>query len=130
MPPISTGSALDFGVTIRLAPRLRSSRLTRSPTSSIAPSMAVATADPRATAPTAMALRRGARPSDCPTNRRNNSPAPAVEMFGAGAQLIRGDDQLVALDSRFERNRIAAARLADGRNVDGRSAVLADHILP
>src|SRR5258708_5870621 len=128
IPPITTGREADFGVTIRLAPKLRSSRFTRSPTSSMAPSMAVATADPSATAPIAMAFRRGARRIDWPTNRRNNSTTPADEMPGARQQLAGRDHELPALDARFERNRVAAPLLTDSRNVDGGSAVLANHV--
>src|SRR5258706_1269157 len=125
---MTTGSEADFGVTIRFAPMLRNSRFTRSPTSSIAPSMAVATADPSATAPMAMALRRGARRIDCPTNRRNNSMTPAAEMLGTRQQLVGGDYELLALDAGFQRNRVAASLLADGRNVDRRGAVFAHHV--
>src|SRR5579872_1920189 len=128
MPPISTGSAADFGVTSRFAPTLRNSRFTRSPTSSMAPSMAVATADPKATAPMAMALRRGARRIDCPTNRRNKSAAPDAEMLRAGQQLVRGNHDLVTIDFRLERNRVTPTLLADRRDIDGGCAVLEDHV--
>src|SRR5579859_129558 len=128
MPPISTGRDADFGVTSRFAPRLRSSRFTRSPISSMAPSIAVATAEPSATAPIAMALRRGARRIDSPTKRKNKSAAPGLENFRARQQLRSGDHDLAVLDLRFERNGIAAAGCADGGNVDGRGAILADHI--
>src|SRR6266849_1636922 len=127
MPPISTGRVADLGVTSRFAPMLRSSRLTRSPTSSMAPSMAVATADPSATAPMAMALRRGARRMDRPTNRRNKSVAPA-EIPCAREQLSGGDHHLVAIDARFEWNRVAATGLSDRRDVNGGGAVLAHHV--
>src|SRR5882724_2686716 len=128
MPPITTGNDADFGVTRRFAPKLRSSRFTRSPTSSIAPSMAVATADPSATAPMAISLRRGARRIDWPTNRRNNSTTPAAEMPGTRRQPVGGDYELFALNAGFQRDRITASRLADGRNVDGGGTVLADHV--
>src|SRR5689334_14563630 len=128
MPPISTGRDADFGMTSRFAPRLRSSRFTRSPISSMAPSMAVATAEPRATAPIAMALRRGARRIDSPTKRKNKSAAPGPEDFRACQQLRCGDQDLAVLDPRFERNGIAAARCADGGNVDSRGAILANDV--
>ena len=70
-PPISTGSALDFGTTRRFAPMLRSSPATRSPTSSIAPSMAVATAEPMATAAMVSIFRRGDWRIDWLRKRRN-----------------------------------------------------------
>src|SRR5579872_4098040 len=108
MPPISTGSARPLGVTIRFAPRLRNSRFTRSPISSITPSMAVATADPMATAATVMALRRGERRIDWLTKRRNMS-ARRTEDRGPRQQFGGGNDELVALYARFDRNRIATA---------------------
>src|SRR5579872_2552908 len=130
MPPMLTGSAADLGVTRRFAPMLRNSRFTRSPTSSMVPSIAVATADPSATAPMAMALRRGARRIDCPTNLRNKSAAPRAEVLRTREQLVRGNHDLAGLHFRCQRDRVAPALLADGWDVDGGSAVLADHVGP
>src|SRR5689334_7256643 len=127
MPPISTGSARPFGVTIRFAPRLRSSRFTRSPISSITPSIAVATAEPMATAATVMALRRGERRIDWLTKRRNMS-ARGTKDSGSGQQLGGGNDELVALHARFDRYRIASARGADRGHINGRRTVLAKYV--
>src|SRR6516164_8861711 len=115
MPPISTGRDADFGITSKFAPRFRSSRFTRSPTSSMDPSMAVATADPRATAPMAIAFRRDARRIDCPTNRRNKSVAPAEDLR-AHQEFVGGNHKMIALHRRLQGNRVAPARLPDGRN--------------
>src|ERR1035437_10847045 len=100
MPPISTGSDCALGVTVRFAPRLRSSRLTRSQISSMTPSMAVATAGPMATAATVMALRRGERRMDWLTKRRNMRLTGIAEEFLAGNELVAGNRQLVAFQDR------------------------------
>src|SRR5579871_3413951 len=128
MPPISTGSARPFAVTIRLAPRLRNSRFTRSPISSITPSMAVATADPMATAATVITVRRGDRRSDWLTNLRNMLRRRVAEDLLARHQLVRRNHQLIAFHFRLDGNRIAPAVLAYARNEDCRCAVLADHV--
>src|ERR1700691_3855168 len=109
MPPISTGSDCALGVTIRLAPRLRSSRLTRSPIFSMTPSMAVATAVPMATAATVMALRRGDRRMDWLTKRKNMRLAGIAEEFLAGNEPVAGDRQLIAFHLRDDRYGIASA---------------------
>src|SRR5690349_22855010 len=130
MPPISTGSERPFGVTMRFAPRLRSSRFTRSPISSITPSMAVATAVPMATAAMVMALRRGERRIDWLTKRRNISRAGRAENPGAPGNLIGSDHELIAFHAGRDGDGIASAHRAQGRDVDGRRAVLANHIRP
>src|ERR1700734_2043998 len=124
MPPISTGSEPAFAVTIRLAPRPRSSWFIRSPISSITPSMAVATADPMATAATVIALRRGARRIDSLTKRRNMLLSGIAKQLHARKNLAGGDHQLAAFDARFERNGIASAARSDARNENGGAAVL------
>src|SRR5580700_10133538 len=116
MPPISTGSDSALGVTIRLAPRLRSSRLMRSPISSMTPSMAVATAVPIATAATVITLRRGERRMDWLTKRRNMRLTGIVEDFFAGNQLIAGDHQFIAFHLRSDGDGIASAARADTGN--------------
>src|SRR5580700_8766205 len=128
MPPISTGSERALGVTMRLAPRLRNSRFTRSPISSITPSIAVATAVPMATAATVMALRRGDRRMDWLTKRRNMRLAGIAEDFLAGNELIAGDYQLIACHLRWDGDGIASAMHADAGNEDGGGAILADHV--
>src|SRR5580658_726944 len=128
MPPISTGSDCALGATIRFAPRLRSSRFTRSPISSITPSMAVATAVPIATAATVMALRRGDRRIDWLTKRRNMRLRGIAEEFLAGNELVAGDHQLIACYLRSDWDGIASAGRADAGNEDGGSAILADHV--
>src|ERR1035438_1009006 len=130
MPPISTGSDRALGVTIRLAPRLRNSRFTRSPMSSMTPSMAVATAVPMATAATVMVLRRGDRRMDWLTKRRNMRLSGIAEEFRSGNDLVAGDHQLVALYLRGDGNGIASAVHSDARNEDGGCAILANHVRP
>src|SRR5271157_1184157 len=109
MPPISTGSDRALGVTIRLAPRLRNSRFTRSPISSMTPSMAVAAAVPMATAATVMVLRRGDRRMDWLTKRKNMRLTGVAEEFRAGDELVAGDHQLIAFHPRGDGNGIASA---------------------
>src|SRR5271165_748812 len=128
MPPISTGSDRALGVTNRLAPRLRNSRFTRSPISSMTPSMAVATAVPMATAATVIALRRGDRRMDWLTKRKNMRLAGIAEDFLAGDELGGGDHQLAAFHLGRDRDGIAATVDADAGNEDGGSAILADHV--
>src|ERR1700734_134066 len=128
MPPISTGRDPAFGVTIRLAPRPRSSRFTRSPISSITPSMAVATAEARATAASFIALRRGARRIDSLTKRRNMLQSGIAKQLHAWEKLAGGNHQPIALHPRIERNRIAPAARSNARNENGGAAVLADHV--
>src|ERR1019366_2746473 len=128
MPPISTGSDRALGVTIRLAPKLRSSRFTRSPISSMTPSMAVAAAVPMATAATVMALRRGERRMDWLTKRRNMRLTGIAEEFRAGNELVAGNHQLAAFHLRGDRDGIASAVHADAGDEDGGGAILADHV--
>src|SRR5580658_10505631 len=128
IPPISTGSDCALGVTIRFAPRLRSSRFTRSPISSMTPSMAVATAVPMATAATVIALRRGDRRMDWLTKRRNMRLTGIAEDFFARNQLVAGNHELIAFDLRGDRDGIASAVPTDAGNEDSGGAILADHV--
>src|SRR5208283_5898640 len=73
-PPICSGKESASGVTNRLAPRLRNSWASRSPTSSETLSAAVATALPSASAAMVSNLRRGRRVNESATSRRNIAP--------------------------------------------------------
>src|SRR5713226_7428528 len=53
---------------------------------------------------------------------------PTAEMLGTLQQTFGVDHDLVALNAGFQRNWIAASRLADGRNVDGGGTVLAHYV--
>src|SRR5579862_5293111 len=115
---------------MRFAPRLRSSRLTRSPISSMTPSMAVATAEPMATAATVIAFRRGERRIDWLTKRRNISGARGLEDLHTAQELVGRDDKLIAFHARFEGDWIASAGGADRGRVNGGRAVFADDVRP
>ena len=91
--------------------------------------MAVATADPNATAPMAMALRRGERRIDCADESQEQvSGSRRGRCCEPANSLSAGITIWLAVDLGFERNRIAAALLADGRDVNSGGAVLADHV--
>src|ERR1035441_9222293 len=127
MPPTATGSPSAAGVTDRLAPKDRSSRLTLSPTSSPRVATAAVTAMPSETAKTLSSLRRRRRARDSQTIRKimRNS----VEIPGGLGERGGGDVQLVTLDQIVDMNGIASPRLADGGNVNHRATVATDHIL-
>src|SRR5690242_15805014 len=97
--------------------------------SSITPSMAVATAEPMATAATVMALRRGERRMDWLTKRRNMS-VRRPENAGAAQQFGGGYHELIAFHAGLDRYRVASARGADRRHVYRRRAILANHVRP
>src|SRR5947209_7520118 len=69
MPPTPPVTEAAFAVTAILAPAVRSSRLILSPMLSMTPSIAVATAEPRAMARMVRALRRGDRRMESCTKR-------------------------------------------------------------
>src|SRR5580700_7878477 len=128
MPPISTGSERALGVTMRLAPRLRNSRFTRSPISSMTPSIAVATAVPMATAATVIALRRGDRRMDWLTKRKNMRLTGVAEDFRAETETTGGDHQLIAFHLRGDGDGIASAVHSDAGNENSGGAILANHV--
>src|SRR5271156_4472276 len=121
-----TGSVSDMGVTIRLAPRLRNSRARRSPTSSATVSVAVATAMPTTSAAAVSTLRRGLRTNDSRTRRAN---ILGVDRCGGASQRRKINDHLSPHDAGFHGDGIATAVVTDGRDVDGRAAIPADHVL-
>src|SRR5271157_1076056 len=127
MPPTATGRPSAAGVTDRFAPKERSSRLTLSPTSSDSVATAAVTAMPRATAETLSSLRRRRRARDSQTIR--NIMRRSVKILGGVSQCRGGDAQRVAFNAVVDVNGVASSRLADGRNVDHRAAVAADHVL-
>src|SRR5208282_566097 len=126
MPPTTTGRPSAAGVTVRFAPKERSSRLTLSPTSSDRVATAAVTAMPRATAKTLSSLRRRRRARDSKTIRKIMQRS--VKMLGGLGQRRRGDAQRVTFNTVVDVNGIASPCLADGGNVDHRATVAANHV--
>src|SRR5882724_7486900 len=117
-PPISTSKVSSWGVTMRLAPYVRNSRLILSPISVATAIIAVATATPRAMATPASNLRRACRRNDSYTRRGNI--LFLFEVVAARRYVRLRDDHRVAGDLSFERDGIAAAGHADRLRINGR----------
>src|SRR3984893_5750842 len=118
----------------RLAPRARNSCERRSPTSSETLKAAVTTAMPRARAAPVSSLRRGRRPNESATRRRNiivgeSDPQLTRNLLSGATQAGKIHHNVAAIDVRGNADGIAATLIADGRNVDGGAAMAADDIL-
>src|ERR1700722_2533909 len=117
----------------RLAPRARNSWARRSPTSSETLKAAVTTAIPRASAAPVRSLRRGRRPKESATRRRNINVGEHARL---ARNLLSGTPEtgeihhdVAAIDAGCDTDGIAAALVSDTRNVDGRAAMAADDVL-
>src|SRR3984893_5266976 len=118
----------------RLAPRARNSCERRSPTSSETLKAAVTTAMPRARAAPVSSLRRGRRPNESATRRRNiivgeSDPQLTRNLLSCATQAGKIHHNVAAINVRGNADGIAATLIADGRNVDGGAAMTADDIL-